>query len=105
MRKTKEVIEMTDDTNVTPEDPTPAPAYAAPYPTTLAAEASAPKHHRWPIWVAAVAVAVVLFAAGAFTGVGFASRFGARGFRQGFAVAAVRYGRAGARGFAPAFRR
>lgn len=82
----------------------PAPEYAAayapmPYPTTLEAQVSAPApahHHRWRMWVAAAAIAVVFFAAGMFAG-GLTNRFGARGFRGGFG-GVVQAG-PGARGF------
>lgn len=116
---------MTDETT-TPNEPvaTPAPempAAAAPAaapadaptapaaPVYAAAPAAAPvyapavpastPHRRWPMWVAAVVLALVLFGTGIRVGVGIGNRFG-RGLRANYAAAAPRDFRGAARGFA-----
>ena len=96
---------MNDDTSI-PETPaavtaTTAPEYApVAQPTMLAAPAAAaPRHHRWPMWVASAAIAVVVFGVGFRVGLGFGARFGTgRGLRAGYAAAAVQGFRSGARG-------
>jgi hypothetical protein len=108
---------MTDDTNTTPAEPVgnpaeapaappaletyaPAPAYyAAP---VAAAPAAPPRHHRWPMWLAAAALAVLIFGLGFRVGLGFGARLGiGRGLRAGYAAGAVQQYRGGGRG-APA---
>ena len=90
---------MTDGSTLT-TDPAAEPVAEQSYePTTLApaAPAAAPKHRRWPIWVAAAAIAVLIFGTGVRVGFGVANRFGVRSMRAGFTAAAVQR----ARGFAP----
>lgn len=68
--------------------PAQAPAAAA---TVLAAPATTAKR-RWPRWVAAAIVGLLLFGAGVRVGVGLGARFAGRGVRAGFAAASWQRG-------------
>jgi hypothetical protein len=77
---------MSDDTNTAPEEAS-QPAATTVEAVAPVPVASAPKNRRWPMWVAAAAIALLVFAAGVFVGARFVGRPGGFGMRARYVPA------------------